>query len=82
MPYIEKKELASNLINGRYIHYIDHYSFQRPYPFCNENVSGYLDFLDLERKSLLTVGSSADQAISAVSRGCTDITILDICPFT
>lgn len=82
MPYIEKKELASNLINGRYIHYTDHYSFQRPYPFCNENVSGYLDFLDLEGKSLLTVGSSADQAISAVSRGCTDITILDICPFT
>lgn len=82
MPYIDKQEHANNLINGRFIHYTDHYSFQRLYPFCNENVSGYLDFLDLEGKSLLTVGSSADQAISAISRGCRDITILDVCPFT
>lgn len=82
MPIIEKEELASNLINGRYIHYTDCYSFQRLYPFCNENVSGYLDFLDLDGKSLLTVGSSADQTICAVTRGCRDITVLDICPFT
>lgn len=81
MP-ISKLELASNLINGRVVHYTDYYSFQKLYPFCNENVSGYLDFLDLEGKSLLTVGSSADQALSAITRGCKDITVLDICPFT
>ena len=33
-------------------------------------------------KYSLTVGSSADQAISAIARGCKDITVLDICPLT
>ncbi|MBQ2909315.1 MAG: class I SAM-dependent methyltransferase [Bacilli bacterium] len=82
MPMISKLELANDLINGRFVHYTDHYSFQRLYPFCNENVSGYMDFLNLEGKSVLTVGSSADQAISAIARGSKDITVLDICPFT
>ena len=82
MPIISKLELADDLINGRMVHYTDHYSFQRLYPFCNENVSGYLDFLDLEGKSILTVGSSADQTLCAIARGCKDITVLDICPFT
>ena len=82
MPMISKLELAKDLINGRFVHYTDHYSFQRLYPFCNENVSGYMDFLNIEGKSVLTVGSSADQTISAIARGCKDITILDICPFT
>lgn len=82
MPMISKLQLANDLINDRYVHYTDHYSFQRLYPFCNENVSGYMDFLNLEGKSVLTVGSSADQTISAIARGCKDITVLDICPFT
>lgn len=56
--------------------------FFQIYPFTNENVAGYIDFFDLKDKSLLTVGSSADQAINAISRGCKDITILDLCPFT
>lgn len=77
-----KIELARDLIENRFVYRADAYSFQTLYPFCNENVSGYLDLLDLKDKSLLTVGSSADQAISAIARGCKDITILDICPLT
>lgn len=77
-----KIELAHDLIENRFIYRADAYSFQTIYPFCNENVSGYLDFLDLKDKSLLTVGSSSDQAISAIARGCKDITVLDICPLT
>ena len=77
-----KIELAHDLIENRFVYRADSYSFQTLYPFCNENVSGYLDFLDLKDKSLLTVGSSADQAISAIARGCKDITVLDICPLT
>ena len=52
-----KIELAHDLIENRFIYRADAYSFQTLYPFCNENVSGYLDFLDLKDKSLLTVGS-------------------------
>lgn len=80
MPLRPKIELAKDLVDSKYIHYADYMLFQRPYAFCNENVSGYLNLLDVKDKSLLTVGSSADQAISAITRGCTDITILDICP--
>lgn len=79
---ISKLELANDLINGRFVHYTDHYSFQRLYHFCNENVSDNMDFLNLEGKSVLTVGPSADRALSAIARGCKDITVLDICPFT
>ena len=80
MPLRPKIELATDLVDTKYIHYADYMLFQRPYAFCNENVSGYLNFLDLKDKSLLTVGSSGDQAISAITRGCKDITVLDICP--
>lgn len=82
MPLRPKIELATDLVDSRYIHYADYMLFQRPYAFCNENVSGYLNFLDLKDKSLLTVGSSGDQAISAITRGCKDITVLDICPLS
>lgn len=82
MPLRPKIELATDLVDSRYIHYADYMLFQRPYAFCNENVSGYLNFLDLKDKSLLTVGSSGDQAISAITRGCKDITALDICPLS
>ena len=52
------------------------------YPFTNENINGYIDMFDLKEKSLLTVGSSGDQAINAILKGCKDITLLDINPFT
>lgn len=57
-------------------------SFERLYPFTTENISGYIDLFDLENTSLLTIGSSSDQVINAALKGCTDITLLDICPYT
>ena len=52
------------------------------YPFATENIGGYIDCFNLKDRSLLTVGSSGDQAINAALRGCKDITILDMVPDT
>lgn len=52
------------------------------YPFTTENIAGYIDKFELKEKSLLTVGSSGDQVINAALYDCTDITLLDINPFT
>lgn len=53
-------------------------NFSNIYPFTTENISGYIDFFDLENKKLLTVGSSGDQALNAILNGCSDITVLDV----
>ncbi len=55
--------------------------FIKIYPFTNENINGYIDNFDLKNKSLLTVGSSGDQAINAIYEGCSDITLFDINPY-
>lgn len=57
-------------------------NFYQIYPFTTENINGYIDKFDLNNKSLLTVGSSADQAINAILNGCLDVTVLDINPYT
>ena len=51
------------------------------YPFTTERISRYIDYFDLEGKSLLTVGSSSDQVINAALKGARDITLVDTCPF-
>ena len=51
------------------------------YPFTSENITGYLDLFDFNDRSLLTVGSSCDQILNAILKGCKDITLLDINPF-
>ncbi len=56
--------------------------YSRLYPFTTENIAAYLDYFSLNDKSLLTVGSSCDQAINASLAGCRDITVIDLCPFT
>ena len=56
--------------------------FGRIYPFTTENISGYVKFFDLYKKSLLTVGSSGDQVINARLAGCQDITVVDVNPYT
>lgn len=56
--------------------------FVEIYPFTTENITNYLNYFDFQDKSLLTVGSSSDQALNASMLGCKNITILDICPFT
>ena len=56
-------------------------NFFLTYSFTTENISGYINLFDLKDKSLLTVGSSGDQAINAILKGCNDITVIDINPF-
>lgn len=56
-------------------------NFEQIYSFTTENIFGYMSYFDLFDKSLLTVGSSGDQAFNAVLQGCKDITIFDVCPF-
>lgn len=56
--------------------------FESIYPFTTENISGYIKNFDLENKSLLTVGSSADQVINSAYFNCNNQTVIDICPFS
>lgn len=51
------------------------------YCFTTENISGYIDEFKLFNKSLLTVGSSGDQVLNAILRGCDDVTLFDINPY-
>lgn len=55
--------------------------FDYIYPFTTENITGYINLFDLQNKSLLTVGSSADQILNAILFGCKNITLFDINPF-
>ena len=55
--------------------------FYQIYPFATENISGYIDLFNLKDKSLLTTGSSGDQIINAILKGCKNITLLDINPY-
>lgn len=57
-------------------------NFTMLYPFTTENIAGYIDLFDLQNKSLLTVGSSLDQAFNAIEANCRDITVLDLNPQT
>ena len=56
--------------------------FSNIYPFTTENISGYIDFFNLNNKKLLTVGSSGDQVLNAILNGCNDITVLDVNKYT
>jgi len=56
-------------------------AFQTIYPFTTEVIDGYIGSLDLQGKSLLTVGSSLDQAFNASLQGVGKITVFDINPF-
>ena len=57
------------------------HKFDYIYPFTTENITGYLPLFDMTDKSLLTVGSSCDQALNAILCGANKVTIFDICPF-
>ena len=52
--------------------------FQNVYEFATENVSGYFSKLDLCDKTLLTVGSSLDQAFNALVLGVKNVVVYDI----
>ncbi len=71
-------ELASKRLSGGCS---DWQQFYNIYPFTTENISGYLDYFDLDGKSILTVGSSGDQMLNAILLGANEVTLLDINPF-
>lgn len=48
------------------------------YPFTTESISGYIKEMDVKDKSVLTVGSSIDQVLSACLYDSKDITLIDI----
>lgn len=52
--------------------------FQKVYPFTTENISLYMNEIDMSDKSVLTVGSSLDQTFNAILKGASDVTVLDV----
>lgn len=48
--------------------------FSTIYPFTTEMISGYIEYMDVSCKSVLTVGSSFDQAFNALLYGAKDVT--------
>lgn len=52
------------------------------FPFTTEEISGYFKALNLKDKSVLTVGSSGDQAFNAIYYGARKVTVFDINPYT
>lgn len=56
--------------------------FTQFYVFTTENIAGYINEFDLKDKSLMTVGSSGDQVISAILQGSKDITHYDLNPYS
>lgn len=69
---------CSNIFDEEMFKEIRKNPFREIYPFTTENIAGYIDNFDLKDKSLLTVGSSGDQVINAIMKGCKDITVLDM----
>ena len=51
---------------------------KRVYAFSNEQLDGFFKEFDMTGKKLLTVGSSFDQALSAIFKGSTDVTVIDL----
>lgn len=51
------------------------------YPFTTENIKGYLGKIEPEDKTVLTVGSSGDQALNALLLGAKEVTVFDISYF-
>lgn len=56
--------------------------FEQVYPFTTEEIAKYFPKLNLSGKSILTVGSSADQAFNALLHGAKNVVIYDINPYT
>ena len=50
----------------------------RLYSFTNEHLDGFFENIDMTDKSLLTVGSSFDQALYSIFKGSTDVTVADL----
>lgn len=53
-------------------------AYQEVYPFTTENIQGYMNNLDMKDKTVLTVGSSIDQAYNALALGAKKVKVLDL----
>ncbi|MBE7082616.1 MAG: DUF3419 family protein [Clostridiales bacterium] len=60
----------------------DNETIDRVYAFSNECLDDFFVHFIFKDKRVLTVGSSGDQAINAISRGAKDVTIIDANIFT
>ncbi|MBE5758041.1 MAG: DUF3419 family protein [Clostridiales bacterium] len=49
----------------------------RVYPFSNENICDSLKDINLDGKSVITVGSSGDQVLNSILKGANEITLID-----
>ena len=66
----------------RIINYSSLRRFDNIYDFTTENQDSYMNDFNLKDSNLFTVGSSGDQVLNAINRGCLDITFADINPFS
>ena len=75
-------DLAKKQINGGYYdEKIHDAGFDSIYLFSNELIKDYINYFNM-KKSLLTTGSSADQAINAINKGCSEILVVDLNIYT
>jgi hypothetical protein len=51
------------------------------YQFSNEGLIGVCENIDFKDKTVLTVGSSCDQALMFYENGAREVDLIDICPF-
>lgn len=52
------------------------------FSFSNENLEEIFKNRNLKNKRVATVGSSGDQVLYSILKGCTDVTLIDANPFT
>ena len=52
--------------------------FNKIYPFTTENIGGYFSHIDFKDKTVLTLGSSSDQAFNALLLGARKVKVFDI----
>ena len=76
----DKIKMAIQECRGIWCYDIDN-KFKYLYPFTTENLAAYFNKFDLKDKSIMTVGSSGDQALNAILYDCKDISVIDLCPF-
>lgn len=55
----------------------NNYTLNKAFAISNEKLPDVFNGLDLKNKSVLTVGSSGDQALNAILKGCKNVTIID-----
>lgn len=77
---LAKKTIDDNYHNPKKNAQSSNY-FLNLYSFTNENLSDCLKKYNFSNQHILTLGSSADQAINFISQGSTNVTLLDLNPF-